>query len=59
MNEETCLEYNEKAMMQEEVHQLQKHKDTRRKEIVMVLPSEHPPASEVEEINSERNEENS
>jgi hypothetical protein len=27
-------------------------------EIVIVLPTKHPPASEVEETNSERNEEN-
>jgi hypothetical protein len=70
MNEEDCLEYNEKVMMQKEgsdyrdvmlekVHSIQKSKDSKRKEIVIVLPSGHPPDSEAEEINSERNEENS
>jgi hypothetical protein len=32
--------------------------DSKGKEIVMMLPSEYPPASEVDEINSERKEEN-
>jgi hypothetical protein len=60
MNEEYYPEYNEKAMIQEEVinymevmleeevHQVQKLKDARRKEIMIVLRIEHPPASEVE-----------
>jgi hypothetical protein len=71
MNEEDCMEYNEKVMMQEEVidykevmlegevHQIQKNKNSRRKEIIIVLPSERPSTSEMEETNSERNEENS
>jgi hypothetical protein len=70
MEEEYCIEYNENPMLQdevieykevileEEIHQIQKNKDSKRKEIVIVLPNEHRPVSEVEETNSQREEEN-
>jgi hypothetical protein len=58
MLRDEVIDYNE-VVLEEEMHQIQKPRNLRMNETVIILPSEHSPVSEVEVVNSENNDENS
>jgi hypothetical protein len=51
-DENEVIDYK-KVMLEEETRQIQKPKDSKRNEILIVLPSEHSLDSEVEVINTQ------